>query len=60
MKTLYLVLKSKWYDMIASGEKREEYREVKPYWKKRLTASNERGMVAYTQYASTMATRPTR
>ena len=28
MKTLHLVLKSKWYDMIASGEKKEEYREL--------------------------------
>lgn len=32
MKTLDLVLKKKWYDMIASGEKTEEYREIKPYW----------------------------
>lgn len=31
-KTLDLVLKKKWYDMIASGEKTEEYREIKPYW----------------------------
>lgn len=23
--------------MIASGEKKEEYREIKPYWKTRLT-----------------------
>ena len=36
MKTLHLVLKAKWYDMIASGEKKEEYREIKPYWEKRL------------------------
>lgn len=36
MKILDLVLKSKWYDMIASGEKREEYREIKPYWAQRL------------------------
>lgn len=36
MKTLHLVLKSKWYDMIASGIKTEEYREIKPYWIKRL------------------------
>lgn len=36
MKTLDLVLKRKWYDMIASGEKTEEYREIKPYWVKRL------------------------
>ncbi len=36
MKTLHLVLKSKWYDKIASGEKTSEYRECKPYWNKRL------------------------
>ena len=36
MKTLDLVLKRKWYDMIASGEKTEEYREIKPYWIQRL------------------------
>lgn len=36
MKTLHLVLKSKWYDMIDRGEKTEEYREIKPYWEKRL------------------------
>lgn len=36
MKTLDLVLKRKWFDMIASGEKTEEYREIKPYWVKRL------------------------
>lgn len=36
MKTLDLVLKRKWYDMIASREKTEEYREIKPYWIRRL------------------------
>lgn len=36
MKTLTLSLKKKWYDMIASGEKKEEYREVTEYWNKRL------------------------
>lgn len=35
-KTLTLSLKKKWFDMIASGEKTEEYREIKPYWEKRL------------------------
>jgi hypothetical protein len=35
-RVLYLTLKKKWFDMIASGEKREEYREMKPYWHKRL------------------------
>ena len=33
---LKLVLKSKWYDLIESGVKTEEYREVKDYWCKRL------------------------
>lgn len=37
MKTLHLPLKKKWYEMIESGVKSEEYREIKPYWVKRLT-----------------------
>lgn len=36
MKTLHLTLKKKWFDMIASGNKIEEYREIKPYWVSRL------------------------
>lgn len=36
MKVLDLVLKGKWYDMIASGEKQYEYREKNMYWYKRL------------------------
>ena len=37
MNTLYLPLKKKWYNMIESGEKTEEYREIKQYWCKRLS-----------------------
>lgn len=33
---LHLVLKCKWYDMIDAGIKKEEYRAMNPYWKKRL------------------------
>ena len=33
---LHLTLKKEWYDMIASGEKKEEYREIKQYWINRL------------------------
>ena len=29
-------LKKEWFDKIKSGEKTHEYREVKPYWTKRL------------------------
>ena len=36
MATLTLPLKKKWFDMIKSGEKKEEYREIKPYYEKRL------------------------
>lgn len=34
--TLELVLKKKWFDMIASGEKLEEYREINPHWIRRI------------------------
>lgn len=34
--TLTLSLKRKWFDMIAAGIKKEEYRERTPYWHKRL------------------------
>ncbi|WP_454974060.1 ASCH domain-containing protein [Capnocytophaga gingivalis] len=33
---LHLTLKKNWFDLILSGEKKEEYREIKPYWEKRL------------------------
>lgn len=36
MKILHLTLKKKWFDMILSGEKTEEYRDIKPYWTDRL------------------------
>ena len=35
-KTLHLVLKRKWWEMIDSGEKTEEYRDVNHYWAIRL------------------------
>ena len=35
-KTLHLPLKKEWYEMIESGVKTEEYREIKPYWVNRL------------------------
>lgn len=34
--TLHLVLIGKWYDMIVSSKKNEEYREIKPYWLNRF------------------------
>ena len=46
IKILDLPLKKEWYDMIESGEKREEYREITPYWYQRLyQRKNEFGYV---------------
>ena len=36
MKILHLTLKKKWFDEILVGRKNTEYREIKPYWTKRL------------------------
>lgn len=33
---LILPIKKKWYDMILSREKKEEYREIKPYYTSRF------------------------
>lgn len=33
---LKLTLNKKWFDMILSGDKVTEYRELKPYWVRRL------------------------
>lgn len=35
-KFLHLTLKKKWFDLIKSGEKKFEYRDVKPHWISRL------------------------
>lgn len=37
---LHLILKKKWYDMIDSGEKPEDYRDYTPYWRARLLILN--------------------
>ena len=34
---LILPIKKKWFDMILSGEKKEEYREIKPYYMTRFS-----------------------
>lgn len=39
--TIHLPIKREWFDMILSGEKKEEYREFKPYWVKRLLGDAE-------------------
>lgn len=39
-KVLTLTISKQWFDMILSGEKTEEYREIKPYWVARLFQNN--------------------
>jgi len=34
--SMVMTLKKKWFDMILSGVKTEEYREMKDYWEKRF------------------------
>ena len=46
-KILDLPLKAKWYEMIACGEKLEEYREIKPYWCNRLLGACPYGIKNY-------------
>lgn len=41
MEILHLVLKHKWFDMIKSGEKKQEYRDITDYWKARLVESDD-------------------
>lgn len=53
-RVLHLPLKGEWYDMIASGEKREEYREFKEYYIARFVEMRNTllGQVIYTKLTS--------
>lgn len=53
-KILTLTVSKQWFDMIVAGEKNEEYREIKPYWIKRMTTNCE---VAYNVAAETYCER---
>ena len=46
-KILDLPLKKEWYNMIESGVKTEEYRELKPYWCNRLLYFTTLGVKEY-------------
>jgi hypothetical protein len=45
MQTLQLNLKAVYFDAIAAGEKREEYRLATPYWRRRLEGRQFGGIV---------------
>ena len=42
MRCLTLHLERKWFELIKSGEKKEEYRAQTTYWIKRLTTCDEK------------------
>lgn len=50
MTAVSLVLSFRWFDMIASGIKREEYREIKPRWDKQIWEKNPDEVVFYRGY----------
>lgn len=56
MTTLHLTLKKQWYQMIASGAKTEEYRDIKPYWTKRLFNRDYDSVCFHLGYTSTTMT----
>ena len=47
LRTLQLSLKKEWYNMIESGIKTEEYREIKPFWCKRLISDYDESMEGF-------------
>ena len=50
-KVLNLVVSKQWFEKIVSGEKTEEYREIKPYWASRLVnQDSESGMVGFDEF----------
>jgi len=55
MNILHLTLKKQWFDMILSGEKKEEYRVLKPYWLNRLYYNDDKDLYA-NDYAEEVTT----
>lgn len=49
-KVLTLSVKKEWFDKIVSGEKKEEYREIKPYWENRLIKKSWKNFVGFDEF----------
>ena len=49
---LHLTLTKNWFDLILSGKKKEEYREIKPYWEKRLKGKTYDKVIFRNGYAA--------
>lgn len=39
-RVLNLTILKEWFDLIACGKKKKEYRDIKPYWTKRLVGKS--------------------
>ena len=52
METLFLILKKEWFDMIAAGIKKEEYRAFNEYWYNRLSGRKYSRVIFQHGYAS--------
>ena len=50
--TLKLVLKERWYRMIEAGEKKEEYRAIIQYWRRRLETGYNEPYLKWRKYDS--------
>lgn len=48
MKTLHLNLTEKWFDMILSGEKKEDYRDITDYYQVRFKNVKSKGIKTIT------------
>ena len=53
---LHLTVNRQWFDMIKAGIKIEEYREMKPYWHKRLMRKPYNVIIFRNGYATTSPT----
>jgi hypothetical protein len=52
MRILHLTLKREWFDQIAQGLKRKEFRQYKPYWQRRLEGREYDAILFRNGYAS--------
>ncbi len=46
--TIHLNLHKTWFDMVLSGQKKEEYRELTDYWKVRMTNAKNKNVQTVT------------
>lgn len=52
MNVLRLTLHGKWFRMILSGKKKEEYRERKEYWIKRILAKHAKTPFTHVEFTN--------